>query len=136
MVCQMAFAMVCCVPVLMYFIALYLLSFLWQPSPLRPSNCVTVCIVHLQSGVGGAVVTDYRDFPAAHKCACIHASFFGFVFFFFSEKMLAAYFDCPGGPENLYVKKVMKPHPGEGEVLVKVAASALNRADLLQVCVC
>lgn len=53
----------------------------------------------------------------------------------FVEKMLAAYFDCPGGPENLYVKEVMKPHPGEGEVLVKVSASALNRADLLQVCV-
>uniref|UniRef100_A0A8C3BEU6 Tumor protein p53 inducible protein 3 n=1 Tax=Cairina moschata TaxID=8855 RepID=A0A8C3BEU6_CAIMO len=50
----------------------------------------------------------------------------------FVEKMLAAYFDCPGGPENLYVKEVMKPHPGEGEVLVKVSASALNRADLLQ----
>lgn len=50
--------------------------------------------------------------------------------------MLAAHFDCPGGPENLYVKEVMKPHPGEGEVLVKVSASALNRADLLQVCVC
>nr|XP_013812551.1 PREDICTED: quinone oxidoreductase PIG3-like isoform X2 [Apteryx mantelli mantelli] len=48
------------------------------------------------------------------------------------EKMLAVYFDCPGGPENLYVKEVMKPHPGEGEVLVKVSASALNRADLLQ----
>ncbi|NWQ77035.1 QORX oxidoreductase, partial [Columbina picui] len=46
--------------------------------------------------------------------------------------MLAAYFDCPGGPENLYVKEVIKPHPGEGEVLVKVSASALNRADLLQ----
>ncbi|XP_010172083.1 quinone oxidoreductase PIG3 [Antrostomus carolinensis] len=46
--------------------------------------------------------------------------------------MLAAYFDCPGGPENLYVKEVMKPHPEEGEVLVKVSASALNRADLLQ----
>jgi len=47
--------------------------------------------------------------------------------------MLAVYFDCPGGPENLYVKEVMQPHPGEGEVLVKVSASALNRADLLQV---
>ncbi|XP_064002856.1 quinone oxidoreductase PIG3 [Pogoniulus pusillus] len=46
--------------------------------------------------------------------------------------MLAVYFDCPGGPENLYVKEVMKPDPGEGEVLVKVSASALNRADLLQ----
>ncbi|XP_005510166.2 quinone oxidoreductase PIG3 isoform X1 [Columba livia] len=49
-----------------------------------------------------------------------------------NDKMLAACFDCPGGPENLYVKKVIKPHPGEGEVLVKVSASALNRADLLQ----
>ncbi|XP_014812303.1 PREDICTED: quinone oxidoreductase PIG3 [Calidris pugnax] len=48
------------------------------------------------------------------------------------ENMLAVYFDCPGGPENLYVKEVMKPQPGEGEVLVKVSASALNRADLLQ----
>ncbi|NXA49190.1 QORX oxidoreductase, partial [Nothocercus julius] len=46
--------------------------------------------------------------------------------------MLAVHFDCPGGPENLYVKEVLKPHPGEGEVLVKVSASALNRADLLQ----
>ncbi|NXY74579.1 QORX oxidoreductase, partial [Glareola pratincola] len=46
--------------------------------------------------------------------------------------MLAAYFDRPGGPENLYVKEVMKPQPGEGEVLVKVSASALNRADLFQ----
>ncbi|KAF2987106.1 hypothetical protein EK904_012042 [Melospiza melodia maxima] len=49
-----------------------------------------------------------------------------------SKKMFAAYFDCPGGPENLYMKEVMKPNPGEGEVLVKVSASALNRADLLQ----
>ncbi|NXN51563.1 QORX oxidoreductase, partial [Rynchops niger] len=46
--------------------------------------------------------------------------------------MLAVYFDCPGGPENLYVKEVMKPQPGEGEVLVKVSASALNRADIAQ----
>ncbi|KAL2306933.1 hypothetical protein Nmel_004880, partial [Mimus melanotis] len=47
-------------------------------------------------------------------------------------KMFAAYFDCPGGPENLCMKSVMKPDPGEGEVLMKVSASALNRADLLQ----
>ncbi|NWI95858.1 QORX oxidoreductase, partial [Pitta sordida] len=46
--------------------------------------------------------------------------------------MFAAYFDCPGGPENLYMKDVTKPDPGEGEVLVQVSASALNRADLLQ----
>ncbi|KAM8774200.1 quinone oxidoreductase PIG3 isoform 2-T2 [Rhynchonycteris naso] len=46
--------------------------------------------------------------------------------------MLAVYFDQPGGPENLYLKEVPKPSPGEGEVLLKVAASALNRADILQ----
>lgn len=50
----------------------------------------------------------------------------------FSDGMLAVYFDQPGGPENLYLKEVPKPSPGEGEVLLKVAASALNRADLLQ----
>ncbi|CAH2245898.1 quinone oxidoreductase PIG3 [Pelobates cultripes] len=47
-------------------------------------------------------------------------------------KMLAAYFDVPGGPENLFIKEVAKPNPKKGEVLVKVEASALNRADLLQ----
>ncbi|XP_055984544.1 quinone oxidoreductase PIG3-like [Sorex fumeus] len=46
--------------------------------------------------------------------------------------MLAVHFDQPGGPENLYVKEVPTPKPKEGEVLLKVAASALNRADLLQ----
>ncbi|EPY74942.1 quinone oxidoreductase PIG3 [Camelus ferus] len=49
-----------------------------------------------------------------------------------SETMLAVYFDKPGGPENLYLKEVAKPSAGESEVLLKVAASALNRADLLQ----
>ncbi|XP_075057459.1 quinone oxidoreductase PIG3 [Mixophyes fleayi] len=48
------------------------------------------------------------------------------------EKMLAAYFDAPGGPENLYIKEVTRPVQKEGEVLVQVHGSALNRADLLQ----
>ncbi|KAM4693763.1 quinone oxidoreductase PIG3 isoform 2-T2 [Discoglossus pictus] len=47
-------------------------------------------------------------------------------------KMLAAFFDKPGGPENLYVKEVPRPVPKEGELLIQVQASALNRADLLQ----
>ena len=38
----------------------------------------------------------------------------------------------PGGPDALTWSEVPDPVPGEGEVLVRVAASAVNRADLLQ----
>ncbi|WP_214402039.1 NAD(P)H-quinone oxidoreductase [Pseudonocardia lacus] len=38
----------------------------------------------------------------------------------------------PGGPEVLEWTEVPDPEPGPGEVLVDVAASAVNRADLLQ----
>ncbi|MFG2195081.1 NAD(P)H-quinone oxidoreductase [Streptomyces sp. NPDC048639] len=38
----------------------------------------------------------------------------------------------PGGPEALVWAEVPDPVPGEGEVLVEVAASAVNRADVLQ----
>ncbi|MFD8567152.1 NAD(P)H-quinone oxidoreductase [Streptomyces sp. NPDC059639] len=38
----------------------------------------------------------------------------------------------PGGPEALVWTEVPDPVPGEGEVLVEVVSSAVNRADLLQ----
>ncbi|MEV5882372.1 NAD(P)H-quinone oxidoreductase [Streptomyces sp. NPDC052020] len=38
----------------------------------------------------------------------------------------------PGGPEVLVWDEVPDPVPGEGEVLVEVAASAVNRADIMQ----
>jgi putative PIG3 family NAD(P)H quinone oxidoreductase len=38
----------------------------------------------------------------------------------------------PGGPEVLSVSELPDPEPGPGEVVIDVAASALNRADLLQ----
>ncbi|MER6567351.1 NAD(P)H-quinone oxidoreductase [Streptomyces sp. NPDC001093] len=38
----------------------------------------------------------------------------------------------PGGPEALVWAEVSDPVPGEGEVLVEVVASAVNRADILQ----
>jgi putative PIG3 family NAD(P)H quinone oxidoreductase len=38
----------------------------------------------------------------------------------------------PGGPEVLQWSEVPDPQPGAGEVLVEVAATAVNRADLLQ----
>ncbi|MFF7752040.1 NAD(P)H-quinone oxidoreductase [Streptomyces sp. NPDC007971] len=38
----------------------------------------------------------------------------------------------PGGPEALVWDEVPDPVPGDGEVLVQVVASAVNRADVLQ----
>jgi len=38
----------------------------------------------------------------------------------------------PGGPEVLRWTEVPDPRPGPGEVLVQVAASAVNRADVMQ----
>lgn len=38
----------------------------------------------------------------------------------------------PGGPEVLAVREVPRPRPGPGQVLVRVRATAVNRADLLQ----
>ena len=38
----------------------------------------------------------------------------------------------PGGPEVLRWTEVPDPRPGPGEVLVEVAASAVNRADVMQ----
>jgi putative PIG3 family NAD(P)H quinone oxidoreductase len=46
--------------------------------------------------------------------------------------MRAAVIAKPGGPEVLEIRNVPPPEPGTNEVLVRVHASALNRADLLQ----
>ncbi|XP_062863779.1 quinone oxidoreductase PIG3 [Trichomycterus rosablanca] len=46
--------------------------------------------------------------------------------------MLAVCVEEPGGPEKLCVKRVPRPEPKDGEVLIRVHATALNRADLLQ----
>src|SRR4051812_15240384 len=46
--------------------------------------------------------------------------------------MRAAVITTPGGPEVLEIQHVPRPTPREHEVLVRVHASALNRADLLQ----
>lgn len=46
--------------------------------------------------------------------------------------MHAITYDEPGGPEVLRWDKVPDPTPGPGEVIIDVAASAVNRADLLQ----
>ncbi|XP_022606532.1 quinone oxidoreductase PIG3 [Seriola dumerili] len=50
----------------------------------------------------------------------------------FAKMMRAVCVDVPGGPENLLLRTVPRPQPKDGEILVKVHATALNRADLLQ----
>ena len=46
--------------------------------------------------------------------------------------MRAVVITTPGGPEVLRVEEVPDPRPGEGEVVLDVAATAVNRADLMQ----
>jgi putative PIG3 family NAD(P)H quinone oxidoreductase len=47
-------------------------------------------------------------------------------------RMRAVVITEPGGPDVLQVREVPDPQPGTGEVLIDVAATAINRADLLQ----
>lgn len=46
--------------------------------------------------------------------------------------MFAIVAEGSGGPEVLHWREVADPIPGPGEVLINVAATAVNRADLLQ----
>ncbi len=46
--------------------------------------------------------------------------------------MRAVFFKGKGGPEVVGVEELPDPRPGRGEVLVRVRAAGLNRADLLQ----
>ena len=39
---------------------------------------------------------------------------------------------APGGPEQLKVAQRPVPKPGDGEVLVRVAAAGVNRPDVMQ----
>ncbi len=39
---------------------------------------------------------------------------------------------APGGPENLTLGRARRPEPGAGEVLIRVVAAGVNRADVLQ----
>ena len=48
------------------------------------------------------------------------------------ETMTAVEITTPGGPDVLQAKKVATPKPGEGQILVKVAAAGVNRPDVAQ----
>ena len=49
-----------------------------------------------------------------------------------ANTMKAAWIAKSGGPEGLEIRTVPTPRPVADQVLVRVRASALNRADLLQ----
>src|SRR5262249_60390328 len=49
-----------------------------------------------------------------------------------SKTMKAVWIAKFGGPEGLQIRNVDKPQPVADQILVRVRASALNRADLLQ----
>jgi len=49
-----------------------------------------------------------------------------------STMMRAAIITRPGGPEVLEIREIARPTPGVEQVLVRVRASALNRADISQ----
>ncbi len=48
------------------------------------------------------------------------------------EKMAAVEIAFAGGPDALKPTQVRTPYPGEGEVLIKVAAAGVNRPDIMQ----
>jgi len=48
------------------------------------------------------------------------------------EDMLAIEISTPGGPENLVPARRPVPQPGNGEILIRVAAAGVNRPDLMQ----
>ena len=47
-------------------------------------------------------------------------------------EMTAIGIASPGGPEALVAQRRPVPAPGEGEVLIRVAAAGVNRPDVLQ----
>src|SRR5438309_4474106 len=73
-------------------------------------------------------------FAVARILACPERSRGAFVraVCLYSDDMRAVVITKPGGPEVLEIQQVETPHPRAGEVLVRVHASALNRADVLQ----
>ncbi|PJF27712.1 MAG: NADPH:quinone oxidoreductase, partial [Phototrophicales bacterium] len=46
--------------------------------------------------------------------------------------MKAILYDQPGDPDVMYYGDAPDPVPGEGELLVRIRAAGVNRAELLQ----
>ena len=72
-----------------------------------------------------------RDVPSTGKAASRESAFFVWASRNFKD-MKAVIITRPGGPEVLEIQERPKPEPGLGQIRVRVRASALNRADMLQ----
>ncbi len=48
------------------------------------------------------------------------------------DQMTAIAIEQPGGPEVLHPVQMPTPNPGDGEILIKIAAAGINRPDMLQ----
>src|SRR6185437_760955 len=92
------------------------------PTPTRTRSIAQLCPRHLGGGYRRAVLSEIPD-PRprpARKCGR------------YRRAMRAVVITEPGGPEVLQVQDVPAPTAGPGEVIIDVAATAINRADLLQ----
>jgi len=49
------------------------------------------------------------------------------------KTMMAIAVERSASGPKLYLKETLVPHPGPGQILIKVASAGVNRADLLQV---
>ena len=49
------------------------------------------------------------------------------------KTMMAVAVERTASGPKLYLKELLVPHPGPGQILIKVAGAGVNRADLLQV---
>ena len=49
------------------------------------------------------------------------------------KTMMAVAVERNAAGPKLYLKEMLVPHPGPGQILIRVAGAGVNRADLLQV---
>ena len=88
----------------------------------------------------GGIVAACCAMRASGKCINFGLSrerFLPYIFFLaatrsFSSAMKAVILGGPGGPENMKIGDAPKPTVKDDHVLIKVHATALNRADILQ----
>uniref|UniRef100_UPI0037E7E386 quinone oxidoreductase PIG3 isoform X1 n=2 Tax=Semicossyphus pulcher TaxID=241346 RepID=UPI0037E7E386 len=104
-----------------------------KPKPLFPKSFTVILNLMLTVDVAGCCLcSDHQMHHILRTGRHSLANTYQTCCSSFSKMMRAVCVDVPGGPENLLLRSVPRPQLKDGEVLVKVHATALNRADLLQ----